>query len=47
MILAPDEYQADVYKDIVALNVLLRATFAHGLNVHFNLIEPRADLDVL
>jgi ketol-acid reductoisomerase len=21
--------------------------FAHGLNVHFNLIEPRADLDVL
>jgi ketol-acid reductoisomerase len=21
--------------------------FAHGLNVHFNLLEPRADLDVL
>ncbi len=47
MILAPDEYQADVYKDIEA-NIKQGAAlaFAHGLNVHFNLIEPRADLDV-
>jgi ketol-acid reductoisomerase len=47
MILAPDEYQADVYASIEP-NIKQGAAlaFAHGLNVHFNLIEPRADLDV-
>ena len=47
MILAPDEYQADVYKQIEG-NIKQGAAlaFAHGLNVHFNLIEPREDLDV-
>ena len=47
MILAPDEYQADVYKSIEG-NIKNGAAlaFAHGLNVHFNLISPRADLDV-
>ncbi|MBP2292105.1 ketol-acid reductoisomerase [Azospirillum rugosum] len=48
MILTPDELQADLYRDDLARNLKQGAAmaFAHGLNVHFNLIEPRADLDV-
>ncbi|HYD69577.1 ketol-acid reductoisomerase, partial [Azospirillum sp.] len=48
MILTPDELQADLYRDDLAKNMKQNAAlvFAHGLNVHFNLIEPRADLDV-
>jgi ketol-acid reductoisomerase len=47
MILVPDEYQADVYAEIKdALKQGAALGFAHGLNVHFKLIEPRADLDV-
>ncbi|MBP2231349.1 ketol-acid reductoisomerase [Azospirillum agricola] len=48
MVLTPDELQADLYKDDLAKNMKQGAAlaFAHGLNVHFNLIEPRADLDV-
>lgn len=48
MILAPDELQADLYKDHLHANMKPGAAlaFAHGLNIHFNLIEPRADLDV-
>ncbi|HYG88831.1 MAG TPA: ketol-acid reductoisomerase [Azospirillum sp.] len=48
MILTPDELQADLYRDDLAKNLKQGAAlaFAHGLNVHFNLIEPRADLDV-
>ena len=48
MILAPDELQADIFNDEIAPHVKEGACilFAHGLNVHFNLIEPRADLDV-
>jgi ketol-acid reductoisomerase len=48
MILTPDELQADIYKDDLHANMKEGASlvFAHGLNVHFNLIEPRADLDV-
>ena len=47
MILAPDEYQADLYQSIES-NIKEGAAlaFAHGLNVHFGLIEPRKDLDV-
>ncbi len=49
MILAPDEHQAAIYADDLAANLKQGATlaFAHGLNVHFGLIEPRADLDVI
>ena len=49
MMLTPDELQADIYRDHLAANMKDGAAlmFAHGLNVHFNLIEPRADLDVL
>jgi ketol-acid reductoisomerase len=49
MMLTPDELQGDIYRDHLAKNMKDGAAlmFAHGLNVHFNLIEPRADLDVL
>jgi len=48
MVLVPDELQADLYRDDLAPNMKEGASlmFAHGLNVHFKLIEPRADLDV-
>jgi len=49
MMLTPDELQADIYRDELQANMKQGAAllFAHGLNVHFNLIEPRKDLDVL
>ena len=49
MMLTPDELQADIYARELAENMKNGAAlmFAHGLNVHFNLIEPRGDLDVL
>ncbi len=49
MMLTPDELQADIYRDHLVANMKQGAAlmFAHGLNIHFNLIEPRADLDVL
>jgi len=49
MMLTPDELQADIYNKDLAPNMKNGAAllFAHGLNVHFNLIEPRGDLDVL
>lgn len=48
MMCTPDELQGDIYRDHLAPNMKEGAAiaFAHGLNVHFNLIEPRADLDV-
>jgi len=48
MVLTPDELQGDLYRDHLAPNLKQGAAlaFAHGLNVHFNLIEPRPDLDV-
>jgi ketol-acid reductoisomerase len=48
MVLAPDEHQAAIYNDDLAANMKSGAAlaFAHGLNVHFGLIEPRADIDV-
>ncbi|WP_183753266.1 ketol-acid reductoisomerase [Pseudochelatococcus contaminans] len=49
MLLTPDELQAEIYYDSLHDNLKEGAAllFAHGLNVHFNLIEPRKDLDVL
>ena len=49
MMLTPDELQGDIYRDHLHANMKNGAAllFAHGLNVHFNLLEPRADLDVL
>jgi len=48
MLLAPDEYQAAIYEQDLKANMKPGAglAFAHGLNVHFGLIEPRADIDV-
>jgi len=48
MMLTPDELQADIYAEEIAENIRPDAAiaFAHGLNVHFNLIEPRTDIDV-
>src|SRR5471030_794849 len=49
MMLTPDELQSDIYNNHLHANMKEGAAlmFAHGLNVHFNLIEPRADLDVM
>ena len=49
MMLTPDELQADIYADEISMNIRPGAAiaFAHGLNVHFNLIEPRSDIDVI
>ena len=49
MILAPDEHQAKLYRDKVEPNIKKGAAmaFAHGFNIHYEQIEPRADLDVI
>jgi len=48
MILLPDEQIAEVYTNNVAPNIKKGASlaFAHGFNVHYNQVVPRADLDV-
>ena len=49
MVLAPDELQRGIYNGEIAPNLRDGAAllFAHGLNIHFNLIEPKASVDVL
>lgn len=49
MMLCPDELQADIYTESLKNNMKKGATiaFAHGLAIHFNLIEARDDLDVI
>ena len=49
MMAAPDELQADIYNDHIAANIRdgSAIAFAHGLNVHFGLIEPAASIDVM
>ena len=49
MILLPDEHHAQVYKEEIEPNIKKGAAlaFAHGFNIHFGQIEPRADLDVI
>ena len=49
MMCAPDELQADIWNDHIAGNIRDGAAiaFAHGLNVHFNLIEPKKTIDVI
>jgi ketol-acid reductoisomerase len=49
MILLPDEHHARVYHDEIEPNIKKGTTlaFAHGFNIHFKQIEPRADLDVI
>ena len=49
MMAAPDELQRHIWADHLRDTMKEGAAiaFAHGLNVHFNLIEPRPDLDVI
>jgi len=49
MFTMPDELQAETYKKYVHGNIREGAAiaFAHGLNVHFGLIEPKAGIDVI
>jgi ketol-acid reductoisomerase len=49
MILLPDEHHAQVYQEAIEPSIKNGATlaFAHGFNIHFKQIEPRADLDVI
>jgi ketol-acid reductoisomerase len=48
MMVTPDELQADIYARDLAPHMKNGAAllFAHGFNIHFRLIEPRADLDI-
>ncbi len=48
MVLTPDEHQRALYLEHLAPNMRDGASlaFAHGFNIHFGLVEPRADLDV-
>ena len=48
MVLLPDEHHAQVYKEFIEPNIKKGASlaFAHGFNIHYGLIQPRADLDV-
>ena len=48
MMLAPDELQGDIYNGHIKSNMKSGSSiaFAHGLNIHFNLIDPRDDIDV-
>ncbi|MCB1424715.1 MAG: ketol-acid reductoisomerase, partial [Notoacmeibacter sp.] len=47
MMATPDELQAGIYKNEIAGNIRDGAAiaFAHGLNVHFGLIEPKSSVD--
>ena len=49
MVLAPDEHQARLYREVIEPNIGRGAVlaFAHGFNIHFQQIEPRPDLDVV
>jgi len=49
MILTPDEFQSQLYKNEIEPNIKKGATlaFAHGFSIHYNQIVPRADLDVI
>jgi ketol-acid reductoisomerase len=48
MLLLPDEHHAAVYSQFIEPNIKKGASlaFAHGFNIHYGLIQPRADLDV-
>ncbi|HRE43272.1 MAG TPA: ketol-acid reductoisomerase [Terricaulis sp.] len=48
-VLAPDMAQEEIWKDVIEPNAKKGATllFAHGFNIHYGRIKPRADLDVV
>ena len=49
MILTPDEFQKQLYREELEPNIRQDATlaFAHGFAIHYNQVVPRADLDVI
>jgi len=49
MILTPDEFQAQLYKEEIEPNIKQGAAlaFAHGFAILYNQVSPRADLDVI
>ena len=49
MILTPDEFQGQLYREELEPNLKQGATlaFAHGFSIHYNQIVPRQDLDVI
>jgi len=49
MLLIPDELQSDTYKNEIESDIKEGAilAFAHGFNIHFEMIVPRTDLDVI
>jgi ketol-acid reductoisomerase len=49
MVLTPDEFQSQLYRDEVEPNLKQGAVlaFAHGFAIHYNQIVPRKDLDVI
>ncbi|WP_436637674.1 ketol-acid reductoisomerase [Microbaculum sp. FT89] len=49
MMCTPDELQADIWQDHIEPNIRDGAAiaFAHGLNIHYNLIEPKPTIDVI
>ena len=48
-VLTPDMVQPQLYTDVIAPNIKAGAAllFAHGFNVHYKTIVPRADIDVI
>ena len=49
MVLVPDELQAELYRNSIEKNLKegVFLAFAHGLSIHFSLIQPREDLNVV
>ena len=49
MILTPDEFQKQLYNDVIEPNIKQGATLAcaHGFSIHYNQVVPRKDLDVI
>ena len=49
MILTPDEFQSQLYRDEIEPNLKQGGTlaFAHGFAIHYNQVVPRKDLDVI
>ena len=49
MMLTPDELQSDIYNNEIATNIKegTALAFAHGLNIHFDLIQPAEGIDVI
>ena len=49
MMLTPDELQSEIYNNEIAENIKegTAIAFAHGLNIHFDLIKPKEGIDVI